>query len=502
MTARELHEQQAKLVAAEDGLRQTVYELRDDERDGEAIEALPEIQAARARVAELREAVEAGQEAFGGQVFRIPDARVPELAKKLAQIGRRCAKLGLDEPTLNVTDETDDEPVYVTPLERGPDGKWLVERIRVWRFVAVNGAVPRLAGWAFLATLQHEDGGTIIRRVPGLRAAMRGLIDGTQDRREASDALEAKFDLARFRLARPVCDHCQTARSRKDTFIVVHTETGEIKQVGRNCLADFVGGLSPEAAAKGFEYLASALDAGAAFEDEGFERGGITADPVYGTVEFLGHAALMVRKHGWQSRSSNNGYGQTPTADLAQTNLLNQRDKVAFKGLPAWEDPEDQDTAAAEAALAWIRSDEFGGDSDYVSNMKIALAGDWLNTRNVGLAASAIFVHARATEQKIEREQEAERAATALNEHVGQPKDRLELTLTVTRIYEYEGNYGVTYITALTDAEGRTFKWFGSRELERGETYTGRWTVKEHGEFKGTLETVLTRPAKLEQVES
>ena len=108
-------------------------------------------------------------------------------------------------------------------------------------------------------------------------------------------------------------------------------------------------------------------------------------------------------------------------------------------------------------------------------------------------------VRSRSSPVPAEKRLQEERLAEKVNEHYGEIKERLNLTLTVTRIHEIDGTYGLTYITSFEDAEGRSFKWFGSYVLEVGAEYEGKWNVKNHDEYKGRKETVITRPHGLEE---
>lgn len=78
--------------------------------------------------------------------------------------------------------------------------------------------------------------------------------------------------------------------------------------------------------------------------------------------------------------------------------------------------------------------------------------------------------------------------------HVGEEKERIETTLTVNRVFPKETNFGVTYIYHMNDPNGNYFVWFASTAaLEVGETYDVKATVKQHSEFNGVKQTVVTR---------
>lgn len=121
--------------------------------------------------------------------------------------------------------------------------------------------------------------------------------------------------------------------------------------------------------------------------------------------------------------------------------------------------------------------------------------------------------------EEVERMErvKALRESFASSEWVGQPKERMELELTLVGKYDFYvesysgyGGYESRIIYTLADADGNCFVWkTGSylsitTEKEDGsvkETFAKvgdlvkmKATVKAHGEYKGTKQTVLTRP--------
>ena len=82
---------------------------------------------------------------------------------------------------------------------------------------------------------------------------------------------------------------------------------------------------------------------------------------------------------------------------------------------------------------------------------------------------------------------------------IGNVKDRLELNLTVKSLYTFEGTYGTTTIISLEDENENSVVWFASSnpDLEVGDSTKLRGTVKEHKEYRGRNQTVLTRCKRL-----
>lgn len=109
------------------------------------------------------------------------------------------------------------------------------------------------------------------------------------------------------------------------------------------------------------------------------------------------------------------------------------------------------------------------------------------------------------------------------SEWVAEPKKRIDLELTLVRDYQYErkeygswSRYETAHVYTLADSEGNCFVWKTAKLIEQeteledgeivstcaevGDKVTMRATVKEHSEYRGVKQTVITRP-KVEEVE-
>ena len=81
------------------------------------------------------------------------------------------------------------------------------------------------------------------------------------------------------------------------------------------------------------------------------------------------------------------------------------------------------------------------------------------------------------------------------SEYVGEIKDRLTLTVTLVRKGGYEGCYGHSNIYTFQDENESVFTWFSSVYIDKeiGDTFSIVGTVKDHKEYNGVKQTVLTR---------
>lgn len=402
-------------------------------------------------------------------VAEVPVENIAELTARLEKLNRKAIKLGCPEISLSTGE--------LISRQVGPDE--FVNVVPVW----VEGEAPKLNGWQFVATLEHDENGTLIRRIP---------------------TFTDEVDLTEYRTATPDnCDQCHARRRRNDTYIVARTEADrtagahllysgppvETKQVGSSCLKDFTGHKSPEQVA---HFMAELRDYIEDIRGGMYEGGHII--PRYSVVSFMHVAAAVVRTNGYVSRRTSEETGEQPTAETVRTAWhLSQKRLLDLK-------IEDSDVERSDKALAWVRSltDE-DLENDYLYNLFTVCKGDTLADRQFGFAASALVAYDRAEERRIQRE-----AAAPVDEFVGEKGKRRDFIFTVQRVFENDGDYGMSYRHIVRDDEGHALIWStGAVKLEPGVRYTGNFNVKDHVEHpKYGKQTAIFRPRKGQPVEA
>jgi hypothetical protein len=394
--------------------------------------------------------------------FLIPEANLPRFAEKMARIEKAAAKCGTPFAWRQVLDVKRSRPHPFRKNEVLP----LVA-------VEVNGEAPSLAGWSLIGVLNFDLGPAIVREVPGETVPPELWDSG------------------------PECDHCQKVRQRHDTFVVRH-EGGEIKRVGRQCLADFLGHDDPGDLAQLATFLMGIPDA----VGEEWGEGGLANTPwVLPMPLFLSQVAALTSAWGWVSRATARDRmdGTTATADDA-FHLLTCTKPVCrvCEALRKREvEPTAKHEAAAAAALAWAAG--LDPKNSYEHDLKVLSGVGVTTAQTSGLAASMINAHNRV----LAKAAAAEAAKAGVNnDWVGTVGKRETWTLTLTGQHEWLGDFGVTTFYRFTDAAGHRFVWASSRNvgLDIGGTYLVKGTVKRHGEYQGVKETCLSRcvPTKIE----
>jgi hypothetical protein len=397
----------------------------------------------------------------------IPVDNLSTLRDQLANLNKRADKLGLEPVTLRMGETV----VKDHPYTKGAQ----YEAIEVF----VEGNAPTLNGWQFVATLEHDENGTLVRRIP---------------------TFKDEIDLVQYRTASPDhCDQCHTRRRRNDTYIVAkfsedhaindthsHTASVETKQVGSTCLKDFTGHESPQVIARYLEFIRDFIEN----LGTGFSEGHVT--PRYDLLDLVTTAAAEVRCHGYVSHRKADEEGSTPTA-MAVTNDFFLRLAGRTEELPEITDA-DADTAVA--AIEWVGGlNEKALESDYLYNLFTVCKSGTLTARQFGIAASAITAYQRSEQDRIERT-----SSGKVDEFLGEIKDKIEITFTVERSFVNDGDYGISYTHMMRASTGHALAWMTQEELKQGHTYSGSFKVKDHRETKYGKQTRVYYPKNLQEV--
>ena len=184
-----------------------------------------------------------------------------------------------------------------------------------------------------------------------------------------------------------------------------------------------------------------------------------------------------------------------------------------FDILSAWLEPEEwQDMGYWEGVYTtkYFSSRAWDGN---IGKYHVRIQERW----HFNLGFNVLSIELRDPEE-YEAELEAERKLREMrdfsgSEWIAEPKKRIEITLTLVNDYQYEGysysyyDGGTSHIYTFRDEGGNCVVWktknvidFYDKErdewvlAEIGSKVTMRATVKEHGEYRGTKQTIITRP--------
>lgn len=383
--------------------------------------------------------------------FSIYEGHIDELRKKVEKIQRKCNQLG-------------NKFLY---REVGEEYKTIGED--TFRFIKVEAqGIAKLNGWQFVASIEHTPAGNLIRKA---------IVD-----------IEVP---ERYRTSDTYCEHCQTARRRKDVYLVMN-ENGEFKQVGKNCLCDFTNGMSAEAAAQ-MASLRSIFEQYEQAEAPDFWDNGFINNRTYlNTREVLAYAYEAVRCFGYRKANEMNSTKERVMEYFKlrrmgahmpreyKRELEEEMERVGYN-------PETEEVKAkVEDIIKWAK--EQPATTDYMNNLIVAASDDYCDYRRFGILCSLIPTYNRT--QTREQEQKAEKKTA---EHVGEVGQRITVKVNGAKcVAAWDTEFGLTRLWKFTDAEGNIYMWRTGAYVDEATTeVTG--TIKAHDTYNGIKQNVLTR---------
>ena len=289
-------------------------------------------------------------------------------------------------------------------------------------------------------------------------------------------------DFSEYRTAQLMCQHCNINRRRNKVVILVDVETGAHKMVGRACLHDYTG-YDVESFVNYFQDIQELVlgqDEGVWIKD--------TDLPLYpnliSTRAYLAYCIQIV---------ASDGYNKSVKED-ALRNLKNHRSiddryyTLADEVIGFFTELKEEETATS---FEW-------DVKQWVTNMPIKYANGFI------AYAYTLMLKIQERRKRLEdREKEKE-----ISQHVGSPKQKLTITGTLTVCGGYETQFDYIRIFKIVDDNGNVFIWKTATIIEQTFERDGHHdmvvldkpirveiagTVKEHGEYRGEKQTVLTR---------
>ena len=401
--------------------------------------------------------------------FAIYEENIPKFEKALNRIKNKCIKYNCPFVYNTVGEEFKTETI-----SRLEDGTPLAHDIEITRrFIIIEvEAHPVIANWELVASLEHTKGGNIIHSI-----------------NNNINIPERYYNVA------PYCEHCNTNRRRKNSFIIHNIKTNEFKQVGKTCLSDFTGNVDAEWLASFY----SMFEKLATFEaPQGGYNNNMRYFPV---IDLLAYTVAVTNIYGYCKSDSKNATSETvkdfyivseckgyPFGDVTER-IKEKMQAVNFKVT-------EEDTATAAKIIAYVNSIE--DTNNYIHNIKTLCASDMVAYKNVNLLVSAITCYNRELERKAK--EEARKKEVGKSKHIGNVKDRLTISVASWRCLTswcncYDGyNETATFLYQFIDNDGNIFTWKTQKHFDEDATLqeiTG--TVKAHNVFRDVKQTELTR---------
>ena len=374
-------------------------------------------------------------------------------------MNRKADKLGLEPLKVTYSQIFVEEKVIENP--NGTNKIIKVERLPV----TIEGSSPKIEGWTFIAKIDHTESNNVV-------------IDFTN-----SNVHDTYKDVECN------CEHCNIKRSRNSTFIVKNEETQKIMQVGSSCLKDFLGHKNPEKVLEFYSWVKNIPSSG---NEEVEMREVVRID----TVDAIALCVGSILEFGFKPKSS---YGLSTSEDASgiffdiNFNLNPTRIAYAKKRYTEYTTSEKVKEIVSFVKDSYIKElSEKEGKNSFENTVLSILQMDSFKPQYMGYVAAGINA---AIKNKIEAKEVSKKS----NEWVGKVGEKSQFSVTVVNKSGFDSQFGYTVIYIMETAEGNQVTWFtnGNASFNVEDKLSFIATVKEHKEFKGRKQTVITRPSKI-----
>jgi len=350
------------------------------------------------------------------------------LIERFEALAKKAQKLGVEPPRFEIVKR------FVTDYRRLDGTKFPVNAIE---YIVTEAPVALAGGWRWAGVIDHGAEGNVIQ-----------------------GARDAQAVLAKYQTAPAYCAHCELTRNRNRTVIVIN-EAGEDKQVGMQCLTDFLGHQPPR-----IWELFEQVELPEAGFDENID--GERFAEFQTAKEIIRYAFRVVARFGYIGTRDDNGFErENNTVGWVKAIIKN---KTLADDFPITE----QALKDAEDAFNWITNYEPKDDEFYLINLKqVALMG-FVKPKFVGMLVGLAMAYPRFLKAKEIAEARAKQEA----ELTAVVEGKQEIVGTVLNRYFQQNDYGGRMVMLVLDDRG--FKVWGTEpaKIETKAGYRVKFTAE------------------------
>ncbi len=387
------------------------------------------------------------------RTYTIAADDLADFEKKYRRIARKFEKLGQSVPTYNIGEKRDVTGTY--DLE-GYDWICIVPVVDI-TFDEGDISRQKLYGdYEFVGSASYlEDG--------------ESFISFTRDNEND------EFSIRSLVKEPTHCDHCGIKRKRNKVYILRNIETGNYMQVGNSCMKDLFGIGIADAISEFFGFV-DAIDE---FNEDNISSSVGQTNAAVNTIAFLAKCVAVF----------NSGERWISKKEAFETNKKSSVETILYDKSFCVE-VSNSDTEIANEIICFVNS--LDANSEYIENLQQVLGQENISYKMAGIAGSAVPMFYR-NPKKVE---DAEPKETRWYGNVG---DKIEFTGMVSVASEFYGTFGSGLILVVSTDAGEVFKttYAGRSDaiwgLAVGDTCTLTGTIKDHTEYNGDKQTVLTR---------
>ena len=375
------------------------------------------------------------------KTYKINIKNMGEFEVLVEKLNKRAVKCGVNDITYEVKKE----------YFENKDGI-----VNKFNDVVVKYEDIKIDGYKVIATICHTYGnGNIVRLAPN--------VDDVDKKYYSIDGL---------------CEHCHTNRRRKET-VLLQDEDGNIIQVGKTCLKDFLG--------HNVNDKLRYLDKIDIFEHEVIGMDCYISGIRYISVEkILQLSNALIKKYGYIKTTDEYGYRNDDcTKDLVYRVYEETSDKTLTDDLKRIKEEvfsENYKDDEVQVMIDYLNNDL--SQSNYIQNLRLLANEEYIDQKDLGyLVSLPAYYH---------RNNKPDQSGS---EWVGEEKQRITIDVTLNKIRGYETMYGYMSVLEFIDGDGNILIWKTTKDVELhvGDKKTIVCTIKNHDEFRGVKQTNILR---------
>ena len=415
------------------------------------------------------------------KTYMIPEENVESLEKKFASAARKIRKINPElEPTMTKSDHT---IVLVRKIELRPCDCRSEATVKKVPYEARRVEL-KIPDEVVFAENNWSFGGSV--EPSGVEG--KNFVNVNLSGKDLGFIVPSKY----FTANSCTCDYCKTNRKRNKTYLVVNQETGEWKQLGKECLKLFVTGIDVDAIATFESFIKEAEDAANPGDEFFYNR----RFKFVKVADALALAYAVYRERGYlAARDSVGNPNDLSNKNIVQRKLTQQYgcDSDFLNITDSIRGKIDVMTFKSDINVGDVISDvEQLPDDPYYNNLKVIVENEYVPLDKLGLLASIPKAIERYKEEKRRRE-ERERLAAESN-YLGSVGEKISVNFVSGReVACCETQFGLLHIYEFKDANGNTVVWKSSSGKDIPESGVITGTVKAHEEYDGIKQTVILR---------
>lgn len=377
--------------------------------------------------------------------YKIPVQFLDSMNAKLDKLNKKALKLGLEEIKIEVLE---------TELYERKDG---VE-IPCYTIKLTQLDEIKINGYEFVGKLVKNLGDTYI---------YKGYESVPKEQRDIR-----------------VCQHCNTNRRRKIYYILKDEQGGYIT-VGKSCLIDFIGHKNADKIAEFYQDVKSLVE-----EEFEYLGGDWDFEPtVYSIDQALKASVVSIKHRGYHKSDA----VMMPTKEHVFL-ILDNRDRKNEYG-ELFEESLKVSRESIEEMKDIINKLE--PTSEYIENLQLLIKDGFVQHSMLGFVVSIPGAVDREKERNLK--QSIQRECNAKSNYIGEVGEKIDIEVSYLKFNSFDSFYGSsykrTYLYMFLDDSSNCIVWRTGKEedFKVGDKVRLVGKIKEHKEYKGLKQTILTR---------